>query len=144
MPNQHRKGPTLAARFWAKVNKGGPEHPALGRCWLWTGARSGKLAAGYDRDPATRHVTRQRHVGAARLSWSLHCPALPAGARLRHLCGNPLCVNPGHLAVAGVAAEEAAFLAAICAEPAEVVHRAAYADWLDEHDQPERAALLRP
>lgn len=36
-----------------------------------------------------------------------------------------------------------ALLAAICAEPDEDTPRLAYADWLEEHDQPERAAFVR-
>jgi hypothetical protein len=29
--------PETVARFWAKVNKGGPVHPQLGTaCWEWT------------------------------------------------------------------------------------------------------------
>lgn len=35
------------------------------------------------------------------------------------------------------------FLAAIIAEPDDDIHRFIYADWLDEHDQPERAELIR-
>jgi uncharacterized protein (TIGR02996 family) len=40
-------------------------------------------------------------------------------------------------------ADEAAFLAAIEAAPAEVAPRLVYADWLDEHGQPGWAAFLR-
>ena len=36
-----------------------------------------------------------------------------------------------------------AFLRAICEEPDEDAHRLVYADWLDEHDQPERAEFIR-
>jgi uncharacterized protein (TIGR02996 family) len=35
------------------------------------------------------------------------------------------------------------FLAAVCAEPDEVVHRLVYADWLLENDQAERAEFIR-
>jgi hypothetical protein len=41
--NQHSPGPPLAARFWAKVNRDGPEHPALGRCWAWADSNRGGL-----------------------------------------------------------------------------------------------------
>jgi uncharacterized protein (TIGR02996 family) len=36
-----------------------------------------------------------------------------------------------------------AFLQAICAEPDEDAHRLVYADWLDDHGQPERAEFIR-
>jgi uncharacterized protein (TIGR02996 family) len=36
-----------------------------------------------------------------------------------------------------------AFLAAIAAEPADDTHRLVYADWLEEHDNPERAEFIR-
>ncbi len=36
-----------------------------------------------------------------------------------------------------------ALLAAICADPGEDTLRLAFADWLEEHDQPERAAFVR-
>src|SRR5215207_7846509 len=39
--------------------------------------------------------------------------------------------------------DAAALLAAIRAAPADDAPRLVYADWLDEHGQPERAALLR-
>ncbi len=38
---------------------------------------------------------------------------------------------------------EAGFLAAIAAEPDDDTHRLIFADWLEEHDQPERAELIR-
>src|SRR5215216_5077956 len=39
--------------------------------------------------------------------------------------------------------EERALLAAIYANPDEDTPRLVYADWLDEHDQPERAEYIR-
>lgn len=39
--------------------------------------------------------------------------------------------------------ERQAFLEAICREPAEDVHRLVFADWLDEHGEPERAEFIR-
>lgn len=39
--------------------------------------------------------------------------------------------------------DEASFLRAIIAEPADDTARLVYADWLDEHDQPERAEFIR-
>ena len=39
--------------------------------------------------------------------------------------------------------KDVAFLAAICANPADDTPRLVYADWLDEHGQPERAEFVR-
>src|SRR5262245_47076157 len=38
---------------------------------------------------------------------------------------------------------EAAFLGAICANPDDDTARLAFADWLDEHDDPKRAQFIR-
>lgn len=43
----------------------------------------------------------------------------------------------------GLQTEQAAFIRAICTDPADDTRRLAYADWLDEHDQPERAEFIR-
>src|SRR6201996_4156202 len=39
--------------------------------------------------------------------------------------------------------DEAAFLAALKANPADDITRLVYADWLDEHDEPVKAEYLR-
>jgi uncharacterized protein (TIGR02996 family) len=39
--------------------------------------------------------------------------------------------------------EQAAFIRAICTDPADDTARLVYADWLDEHDQPARAEFIR-
>ena len=39
--------------------------------------------------------------------------------------------------------DDETFLAAICAHPADDVPRLVYADYLEEHDQPERAHFIR-
>ena len=39
--------------------------------------------------------------------------------------------------------EEEAFLEALKANPADDTTRLVYADWLDEHDQPQKAEYLR-
>jgi uncharacterized protein (TIGR02996 family) len=39
--------------------------------------------------------------------------------------------------------EEAAFLMALKASPADDTARLVYADWLDDHDQPQKAEYLR-
>ncbi|MBA4065338.1 MAG: hypothetical protein C0501_16830 [Isosphaera sp.] len=47
------------------------------------------------------------------------------------------------MSAAPLPAEEAALLAAVCADPDEDTPRLAYADWLDEHDRPARAEFIR-
>ena len=73
--------PTLAERFWSKVDAGGD-------CWEWTGAR----AAGYG-----RFNVEKRAEPAHRVAWELLVGPIPAGLTIDHLCRNRACVNPDHL-----------------------------------------------
>ena len=79
---------TLEERFWAKVDKRGPDD-----CWNWTasvvdnrgGGRYGKFkVAG-------------KTIRAARLAYELEVGPIPDGLTIDHLCRNTLCVNPAHL-----------------------------------------------
>lgn len=72
------------ARFWAKVDKRGPDE-----CWEWTGARK---PAGYG------HMRCDDPGGYAhRVSYEISRGHKPCGV-VMHSCDNPPCVNPSHLA----------------------------------------------
>lgn len=79
---------TLAERFWAKVERRGPDE-----CWLWTGA---KQRGGYG------HLSRGPRGGgfisAPQAAWTLtyNGPFLPK-SHFRHICDNPPCCNPTHI-----------------------------------------------
>ncbi len=68
-------------RFWANVNK-----RDAAECWPWVG---GRISGGYG------SVNFDGHRAALALSGAL----LPPGSVVRHLCDNPPCCNPAHLAV---------------------------------------------
>lgn len=65
--------------FWARVQVN--QRTA---CWRWLG----------------KHYGGRPFLGkrkAHRLSYEINVGAIPAGLEVDHLCGNPWCVNPGHL-----------------------------------------------
>lgn len=79
-------GPTVADRFWAKVDRSG-------ECWTWTGATNG---AGYGQfHLAGTDGRRQRY--AHRFAYELERGPIAEGLTLDHLCRNPRCVRPDHL-----------------------------------------------
>jgi hypothetical protein len=84
----HQRSP-LEHRFWDKVDKRGPLHPTLGRCWVWNGAKNRQ---GYGYLSVAKHATR-----AHRFSWVLHNSPIPKSLQVCHHCDRPLCVNPSHL-----------------------------------------------
>ncbi len=89
------QSPTTVDRFWAKVDKFGPDgfHSQtgenLGPCWLWTTPR---VADGY----GEFQVNRQK-VLAHRFSYTLLIGPIPEGLELDHLCRVRHCVRPSHL-----------------------------------------------
>jgi hypothetical protein len=86
----------LVDRFWSKVNKKGPWHPALkSRCWVWL---AGKSSTGYGR--FRLHNIPQKghpHIETAhRVAFFLEYGHLPFPEGL-HRCDNPICVRPSHI-----------------------------------------------
>lgn len=81
---------TLADRFWAKVDKGGPNG-----CWVWTGA---VRTTGYGGiNIGIVNGKRDRVAQAHRVAYELVIGPITEGLELDHLCRNRLCVNPAHL-----------------------------------------------
>lgn len=84
----------LAERFWEKVDRNGPMHPALGsHCWLWTASLMMKRGGyGQLRDGLST-------LKAHRVAWELARGPVPTELFVCHRCDTPRCVNPAHLFV---------------------------------------------
>lgn len=81
---------TVHERFMSQVS---PE-PMSG-CWLWSGPSKNNFGHG-----AFKLGNRASKVEYAhRFSYSMHNGEIPLGKVVRHICNNPACVNPLHLAL---------------------------------------------
>lgn len=80
---------SLEERFWAKVDRRGPDD-----CWLWTGSVMG---TGYGNIKVNARVG---NTYAHRLAYELHKGHIPPEMTVDHSCFNRRCVNPEHLRLA--------------------------------------------
>lgn len=85
---RHAAEERLVARFFAMVDIRRPDE-----CWPWIRARR-SAHAGY----GDIWLSGKNRI-ASRVSWALFNGPVPAGLIVRHLCDNPPCVNPMHLAI---------------------------------------------
>lgn len=76
----------LAERFWNKVDIGSDAS-----CWEWLGTINSN---GYG-TISVANGTESSH----RVAWELANGSIPNGLLIRHLCHNPPCCNPKHLAL---------------------------------------------
>lgn len=84
-----RRGVSIAARFWEKVNK----YPGDG-CWEWTGTLS--VDGGY----GMFYISPERPTCKAhRYAWEMEFGRLNPDQLLCHKCDNPKCVRVSHLFV---------------------------------------------
>ncbi|MBA2706170.1 MAG: HNH endonuclease [Blastocatellia bacterium] len=74
----------LTERFWAKVDKRGPDE-----CWLWLDSTR---YDGYGRFLMNRKIR-----AAHRVSYELAHGSIPEGLLVHHRCAMTSCVNPAHL-----------------------------------------------
>lgn len=75
--------PPPEERFWAQVDKQGPDD-----CWPWTGCLSNGYGLLYVNDKSCR---------VHRYSYELVHGPIPDGLFACHTCDNPSCCNPAHI-----------------------------------------------
>jgi len=85
---RHRSSTPPEERFWRFADRGPDDE-----CWLWRGGTNGTYGVfGVDnrRSSAVRTY-------AHRFAYTMMVGAIPSKHEVHHTCGQPLCVNPGHL-----------------------------------------------
>lgn len=88
-PQAEFQRPTAEERFWAKVDRRGPDE-----CWPWT---AGLWGGGYGAFAMPSYGNRYRNVYAHRFAYELLVGPIAEGMVIDHLCRNRACVNPAHL-----------------------------------------------
>ena len=81
------KPPTIAERFWSKVNRSGGRDA----CWLW---QAGLGTGGYG-----QFAPEHKSVLAHRVAYELTIGPIPEGQTLDHRCRTKICMNPTHLEI---------------------------------------------
>lgn len=79
----------VAERLWEKVNIGGPDD-----CWPF----EGKTRCGTNMEYGEIWQDGKNAL-VHRVAWEVTNGPIPEGLVVRHLCNNPICCNPNHLAV---------------------------------------------
>jgi len=79
------RNPRIVTRFWSRVEKGASDDG----CWNWRGASSAGYALFY---------VGQRSIAPAKIAWFTATGEMPSAGRMVHVCENPHCVRPDHLA----------------------------------------------
>lgn len=76
---------TPEQRFWTLVDRDGPKHPSLGKCWLWKASTKDGEYGGFKINGKT--------VFAHRFAWTLLHGEIPDGMCVLHRCDRPTCVR---------------------------------------------------
>jgi hypothetical protein len=82
-----------AERFWARVDREGADG-----CWIWLGSRH-EFGYGW-------FWAQGRNLNAHRVAWELTFGPIPDGLQVMHACDNGGCVNPAHLMLGTVTANQ--------------------------------------
>jgi hypothetical protein len=99
-PSTRRKGQWakrrhIGERLYARVDPNGPEmRPGLGRCWVWTGPRTGQARMHGQIAWRDRYASPQK---VHRVAWELWRGPIPVGQQVNHHCDNGVCVRLDHL-----------------------------------------------